>query len=611
MISNERGRTTSGRAPLASLPLLDDAIEATLNAERARLLTEAGISDGPTAHFRRPAERAVTRAERKRVTLWFGGLTLRHEELILAALQGLGYDAGIIPTPAKADFQAGKEFGNNGQCNPTYFTTGALVNHLRRLRDEDGVPLNDILNHHVFITAGACGPCRFGMYEAEYRLTLRNAGFDGFRVLLFQQGGGLDQASVEAGVEFNLNFFVSLLNSFMIGDLLNEVAYATRPYEVERGQTEAVFARCLALCQEAVRGKDYDAVHNGALASMLARVTPVDGTAAAATFVDQLRATHYTDTLARCRALIDDEIEVDYLRPKPICKVTGEFWAQTTEGDGNFRMFRFLESEGAEVLVEPVATWITYILNQAVTRVKDRAGLVAAEDAARDTGLRARMTRRIAQRVADEVATRKKLYKFALARMALTREYERFRAALGGTAHQLVDQPELQRVGHPYYNSRAGGGEGHLEVAKNIYYSSKELCHMVLSLKPFGCMPSTQSDGAQAAVTSHYPDMIYIPIETSGEGDINAHSRVQMALGEAKGKSKEEFRRAVAESGYTLAELRAFVGTRRDLRRPLQTVPHRAGFVGRAANFALYVGRMMQREGIVTGAMTDLSTATA
>ena len=263
------------------------------------------------------------------------------------------------------------------------------------------------------------------------------------------------------------------------------------------------------------------------------------------------------------------------------------------------------------MLVEPVATWITYILNQAVTRVKDRAGLVAAEDAARDTGLRARMTRRIAQRVADEVATRKKLYKFALARMALTREYERFRAALGGTAHQLVDQPELQRVGHPYYNSRAGGGEGHLEVAKNIYYSSKELCHMVLSLKPFGCMPSTQSDGAQAAVTSHYPDMIYIPIETSGEGDINAHSRVQMALGEAKGKSKEEFRRAVAESGYTLAELRAFVGTRRDLRRPLQTVPHRAGFVGRAANFALYVGRMMQREGIVTGAMTDLSSATA
>ena len=65
----------------------------------------------------------------------------------------------------------------------------------------------------MFITAGACGPCRFGMYEAEYRLALRNSGFDGFRVLLFQQSGGLDQAEVEAGLEMNLDFFLNLLNA--------------------------------------------------------------------------------------------------------------------------------------------------------------------------------------------------------------------------------------------------------------------------------------------------------------------------------------------------------------------------------------------------------------
>ncbi|MBL0173200.1 MAG: activator of (R)-2-hydroxyglutaryl-CoA dehydratase [Gemmatimonadaceae bacterium] len=530
------------------------------------------------------------------MTLWFGGLTMRHEALILAALQGLGYEAGIIPTPVKDDFQAGKEFGNNGQCNPTYFTTGALVNHLRRLRDVEQVPLADILNNHVFITAGACGPCRFGMYEAEYRLTLRNAGFDGFRVVLFEQKGGLDQASLEAGIDFNLNFFISVLNSFMIGDLLNEVAYSIRPYEVTRGQTDAVFTKGLALCQDAVRAKDYDAIHDGALAALLARVTPVNGAVAAATFVDQLRGTHYTDALAAARALINDEIEVDYLRPKPICKVTGEFWAQTTEGDGNFRMFSFLESEGAEVLVEPVTTWIMYMLNQSVNAAKDRAGLSSGKNAAPAVGLRAR--------VASTIALRKTLYKFSLAQKLLTREYERFRGALGGSAHELVDQPELQRVGHPYYNSRAGGGEGHLEVAKNIYYSSKDLCHMVLSLKPFGCMPSTQSDGAQAAVTSHFKDMIYIPIETSGEGDINAHSRVQMALGEAKGKCKDEFRRAVADSGYSLAELREYVATRRELRRPFQEVPHHPGVVGRAANFALHVGAQMRAAGICAASIT-------
>ena len=50
------------------------------------------------------------------------------------------------------------------------------------------------------------------------------------------------------------------------------------------------------------------------------------------------------------------------LRVKPMVKVTGEFLAQTTEGDGNFHMFQFLEREGAEVMVEPIATWVTYLL---------------------------------------------------------------------------------------------------------------------------------------------------------------------------------------------------------------------------------------------------------
>ena len=58
-------------------------------------------------------------------------------------------------------------------------------------------------------------------------------------------------------------------------------------------------------------------------------------------------------------------IAVDRTRVKPIVKITGEFWAQTTEGDGNFNMFRFLEKEGAQVIVEPIGTWICYLMHQA------------------------------------------------------------------------------------------------------------------------------------------------------------------------------------------------------------------------------------------------------
>src|SRR5207244_2884687 len=166
--------------------------------------------------------------------------------------------------------------------------------------------------------------------------------------------------------------------------------------------------------------------------------------------LDQLTGSRYLDVLARCRALIDEEIEVDFTRPKPVCKVTGEFWAQTTEGDGNFRMFSFLEGEGAEVLVEPVATWITYMLHQATKKARDRRGLRPDGSTPRSGAL--------VERGRLALAYGRRRLAFALADRIIGREYDRLRRALGGTAHRLVDQLELTRLGHPYYNSRAGGG---------------------------------------------------------------------------------------------------------------------------------------------------------
>lgn len=584
--------------PMVSLPIIDDPIRSEVAAERERLLREAGLSVMPIAHFKRPVENRFTKSQRGSTTILAGGLTVRHEQLIVAALESLGYKLNMLPIPSKADFQAGKEFGNNGQCSPTYFTTGTLVNYLRNLRDKEGIPTEKIISDYVFLTAGACGPCRFGMYEAEYRLALRNAGFDGFRVLLFQQRAGLNQAEMEAGVELNINFFFSLLNSLFIGDILNEVAYQIRPYEVEPGSTDRAMAKCLEICQESLRSKNFDQIHGGKVSAFLSKFVPgVTGSDDVAKFLDQLTGDHFLSALRDCRELLDREVEVDYTRAKPTVKITGEFWAQTTEGDGNYRMFSFLEGEGAQVLVEPIATWINYMLHQAVQKVEDERGLDKDELPPKWWNALGKM------RVWKKYRT--KLFKFYLADKIVVREYNRMREALGGTVHELANQLELQRLGHPYYHSRTRGGEGHLEVAKNIYYANHHLAHMVLSLKPFGCMPSTQSDGAQAAVVSHFPEMIYLPVETSGEGDINAYSRVQMALGEAKSKSKKEFQECVARTGYSLEQIQEYIADHAELRRPIQSVEHSKGVVGQGANFVLHVGKLMNRAGIEKNSVSD------
>jgi predicted nucleotide-binding protein (sugar kinase/HSP70/actin superfamily) len=562
---------------------VEDVIQQRLAEERARLEAEAGLQKREVHHFKRPQEKPFTKTQRSQTTLLFGGLTWKHEKLVHGALEGLGYRAEAVPTPNVKAFQTGKEYGNNGQCNPTYFTVGNLVQYLQVL-EEQGLSKQEIIDRYVFFTAGACGPCRFGMYEAEYRLALRNAGFDGFRVLLFQQSGGLSQSDAEAGLEMNIDFFLGILNALNCGDVMNEVAYALRPYEFNSGQTDQVLDDTMDYLHEVFRKKQPWKLE-GNMTKYLGGFS--DTAEYVGKFVHQLKGDDYVPALTRCRDKFN-EVEIDRLRVKPIVKITGEFWAQTTEGDGNFNMFNFLQREGAQVLVEPIGTWIMYMIHQVIQKYKDFKGL--------EEGAVLPPIWKVGTRAKIEIGYRQKVAKLKLAEAIFKSEYHKIVDSLGGIAHHLADQYELQRLGHPFYNSRAGGGEGHLEVAKNIYYSNKDLAHMVLSLKPFGCMPSTQSDGAQSAVVSNYKDMIYLPVETSGEGEINAHSRVQMALGEAKNKAKKEFAEALETNGLTLDQCRAWVEAHPASKKPLYDVPHTKGVVGLAANFVYHIAAQLKTE---------------
>jgi len=584
--------TAPQRAPAAPIQLktrqdIEAEIARRLAEERRRLDETRRRSATEPRHFHRPIERPFTAAERDRVTILFGGLTWKHERLIRAAFESAGYRVEIMPTPDVAGFQLGKEFGNNGQCNPTYFMVGHLIKYLQGL-EAQGLSRQEIVDKYVFFTAGSCGPCRFGMYEAEYRLGVQNAGFDGFRILLFQQDDGINAASGEAGLKFTVDFGLGAFNALNFGDVLNDISYQIRPYEVHPGHTDRVFGEAVERLTAALRDRRMFRLAEQKpawLARWMASTRKVEGIASTVgKVVDHLWGRQTSEILREARERIA-AIEVDRLRVKPVVKVTGEFFAQTTEGDGNFHMFQFLEREGAEVKVEPIANWIMYLLWQAKARHADRKWL----DMARP---RPWMLHR---RALCELKFRQKQMFFGIGEALYAHLYNRIIRGLGGIAHPLLDMQELATLAQPYYHRFARGGEGHLEVAKNIYYTVHRKAHMVLSLKPFGCMPSSQSDGVQSAVMNHFKDMIFLPIETSGEGEINAHSRVQMALGEAKAKARLEFQQALDSTGRRLDEIREFVAGHPELRHPFYQVPHRDGVTGTAANFVLHVNDLMNR----------------
>lgn len=593
--------TTEHRSQLLNV-IQQPEVQQLLDDAREQFSKEEGVSfQSINMQFQRPVEHDFTADQRPHTTLLFGGFTFRHEYLIKCHFERLGYKVEVLPTPNTDAFQKGKEYGNNGQCNPTYFTVGNLVQYLEHLRDDKKMSTDDIMNNYFFITAGACGPCRFGMYEAEYRLALRNSGFDGFRVLLFQQKGGLKQAEVKAGLELNADFFMGLVTTINMGDLLNELANQIRPYETEAGETDRVLNEALHFLGEAIKEIAVPEV-TGKLREILSDKRPdtLETLDLVVKFLDLLTTEDYTEPLREVARRFN-EIQVDRLQPKPVVKVTGEFWAQTTEGDGNFNMFRFLQAEGAEIITEPIATWLTYMLWQEKIKAKDRRQLDEADSELKWWEIK--------KRLQLDAKYFKKRAAMAFADKVYRREYDRIREALGGTTHAIVDMFEMEKIAHEFYHTRSEGGEGHLEVAKNIYYTVKGIAHMVLSLKPFGCMPSTQSDGAQSAVINHFKDMIYLPIETSGEGEINAHSRTQMALGEAKAKAKREFADLLDAMEYDLEDLRAYQQAHPEVNRPLYHVPEYDDLIGTGARFARHLAERMRADGVKPGLGKKISDA--
>jgi predicted nucleotide-binding protein (sugar kinase/HSP70/actin superfamily) len=542
-----------------------------------------GKAKSPMYESIRPRELPFTREERGSVTILFGGLTWKHERLIEGLLAGAGYRCQRLPETDRTAHELGKEFCASGLCNPVYFTVGNLIRFLQE-KERSGLSRADIVRKYVYFTAACGGPCRFGMYESEFRTALRAAGFDGFRVLSFSQDHGIYASTGHSGLQFSADFGWNTLHAFILGDLLNGAQHHLKPFEMQSGATDRAVAKVTdAIAEHFHRNHGFelqDIVPAFLLPNTKSRWYRFPNS------LGKLWSHLYGNALTTILPVSAKElrnVEVDWLRVKPVVKVIGEFWAQMTESDGNFRMLEFLEKEGAEVSIEPISTWLLYMLHQRKERVIYRQQMAAFTAPWTGPG-RALRTR---------AAALGKRLGFALGSRIYVHHFCRLAKLLGISDQIPVPQVALSTAAAPYYNTFLRGGEGHLEVAKTLFYTRNNACHLLLALKPFGCLPSVQSDAVQASLVERFPEINFLPIETSGDGEIHAYSRVQMALSEAGSKAAREFKQALQSAHHSLEEIRSFVALHPELRHPLYPIPRRPGIVSTAANFLLYADQLL------------------
>jgi predicted nucleotide-binding protein (sugar kinase/HSP70/actin superfamily) len=549
--------TIANANKVVHLPILGKSAELDIDAELARFEAEErarlGLADGKE-HWRDEVAQQFTASQRAETTILVSGLTMAHDHFVEGALRGIGYKVKSLDVPDNEALRYGKEFGNRGQCNPTYFTVGNLVKFLTYLRDEKGMSTPDIISKYVFLTAGACGPCRFGMYSTEYRKALRDAGFDGFRVLLFQQQGGLKQATGEAqGLEMKPKFFIALIKALLSGDALNALMYRLRPYEVVPGSVDDAVAESKKIIHRALS-------ENRSIIPALLQVRRLMGA-----------------------------VKIDRTIVKPKVSVIGEFWAMTTEGDGNYGLQKFLEQEGAEVDIQLVAAWILFMIWENVYDTRERMYLRG-----NDTG------RKSLKEPADAA---KKLVKLAIADKAVRLIFQSYAYLLGLEGYHLPDMEKVAKEAMAHYNLNVRGGEAHMEVGKLVLTVKHKKATMVVSVKPFGCMPSSGvSDGVQTIVTERHPDAIFLPIETSGDGAVNVYSRIQMMLFKARKVAKDEVAHALEETGQTLESVKALQDKLPWLRRTLHHAPHTDKAASSAASFVYEAAKWQKRMDKVLGA---------
>lgn len=502
-------------------------LEAFEHAEARRLGLERSV-----LQWHDPEPQTFAQEDRAHTTVLFGGLTEIHDTLLEAALTFLGYKAKALPGPDNEALRVGKEFCSRGECNPVYFMVGNLVRYLSHLRDEGRESIEDIVQNHILITASACGPCRFGTYATEYRKALRDAGFEGFRIIPIDFQSSPEGMKQSSGLELDRRFTVTVLKCLMAADVISALGYRIRPYEVKCGATDSAQLQCLAILKKAI-----------------------------------IRRSSMVMALRRCRKMFA-EIQVNRLQPKPKVALIGEFWAMTTEGAGNYMLQRFLEAEGAECTVQPVATYLLYVLWCRSNDLTEQIRLRRRDDEPHPENHVTLLVRRLAVNSGLRV---------------LRAVFHTFARAAGLERYRLSDMDELARISHEFYPVQLRGGEGHMEVGKLIEGATGKKTHLTVSVKPFGCMPSSGvSDGIQTLVTTRYPEANFLAIETTGDAAVSAYSRVQMALFKARAKAQEEFDEALRVTGLSLEKASRAITRSRRLRSATHYPRHRKA--GTSAN---------------------------
>lgn len=271
----------------------------------------------PTKRFEEPEKIVFTKEMRKKHTLLLPMLSPIHQSgLFDIALEASGYNVVCLPAMDREAINVGLKFVNNDSCYPAIISIGQLVEALQSGKYD--------LNNTSVMMSQTGGGCRATNYIPLLRKALNDAGFPQVPVVSVSLGNkGVES---NPGFKYTLPMLKRIVVAILYGDLFERVVYRTRPYELEKGQIDALHKEWLKKVEGNVR--------NGSL----------------------------TQFNRNMKKIIKDFETVPISNEvKPKVGVVGEILVKYSPTANN-DIVRLLEAEGAEAVVPDLIGFMNYSL---------------------------------------------------------------------------------------------------------------------------------------------------------------------------------------------------------------------------------------------------------
>ena len=232
--------------------------------------------------------------------------------MVAAAARSCGIPSEVLPKQTEEDLALGRKYTSSKECFPMICTTGSF---LKKLMEPGADP-----SKMSFFMPDHNGPCRFGQYNQFHRILFDRLGFNKAELVTPSNDTSYEDIAGEHGQRFRINAW----KGFVVSDFLRKIYRETRPYEINKGECEKLYNSSLLKLEKCIE--------NG------------------------------SDGLHRVlTGIVHDfiSVKVDKEHRKPVVAIIGEiFMRDNSACNGNIA--NRLEELGVEVLVGPIAEWITY-----------------------------------------------------------------------------------------------------------------------------------------------------------------------------------------------------------------------------------------------------------